>query len=59
MKQLSETIKQVDERISDLDATAARVPAHHSKYPSTRACLMAKGAEGNEEVRRWGTAPNI
>ncbi|MGB9471086.1 MAG: serine--tRNA ligase [Candidatus Acidiferrum sp.] len=58
MKQLSEKIKLVDERISELDAkqrdfllTIPNIP--HKSVP------YGKGAEGNQEVRRWGTAPKF
>ena len=58
MKQVSDRIKQVDERISELDArqretllTIPNVP--HSSVP------YGAGADGNQEVRRWGTAPKF
>lgn len=58
MKQLSEKIKLVDERISELDAkqrdfllTIPNIP--HKSVP------YGKGAEGNQEVRRWGSAPKF
>jgi seryl-tRNA synthetase len=58
MKQLSERIKQTDERIGELDAkqrelllTLPNIP--HSSVP------VGKGAEDNVEVRRWGTAPKF
>ena len=58
MKQLSEKIKQVDERVSELDAkqrefllTIPNIP--HASVP------YGQGAEGNQEVRRWGTPPNF
>ncbi|MGB2664961.1 MAG: serine--tRNA ligase [Candidatus Acidiferrum sp.] len=58
MKQLSEKIKLVDERISELDAkqrdfllTIPNIP--HKSVP------YGKGAEGNQEVRRWGTPPKF
>jgi|SRR5579871_2049102 len=54
MKQISEKIKQTDERIAELDArqrdlllTLPNIP--HSSVP------VGKGAEDNVEVRRWGT----
>jgi seryl-tRNA synthetase len=54
MKQVSEKIKQTDERIAELDArqrdlllTLPNIP--HSSVP------VGKGAEDNVEVRRWGT----
>ncbi len=58
MKQVSEKIKQVDERISELDSaqrefllSVPNVP--HSSVP------YGTGTEGNQEVRRWGTAPKF
>ncbi|HTZ46242.1 MAG TPA: serine--tRNA ligase, partial [Verrucomicrobiae bacterium] len=58
MKQLSETIKAADERISELDAkqrdfllTIPNIP--HKSVP------YGQGAESNQEVRRWGTAPKF
>jgi seryl-tRNA synthetase len=58
MKQLSERIKQVDERVNELDAaqrdlllTIPNVP--HKSVP------YGKGPEGNQEVRRWGSAPKF
>src|SRR5579862_6011046 len=58
MKQVSEKIKQTDERIVELDAkqrdlllTLPNVP--HSSVP------VGKGAEDNVEVRRWGTPPKF
>lgn len=58
MKQVSEKIKQVDERINELDAkqrefllTIPNIP--HASVP------YGKGAEGNREVRRWGSAPKF
>jgi len=58
MKQLSERIKQADERIAELDATQREllltIPnIPHSSVPTGR------GAEDNKEVRRWGTAPKF
>jgi seryl-tRNA synthetase len=58
MKQVSERIKQGDERIAHLDATQRdflltipNVP--HSSVP------VGHGAEDNVEVRRWGTPPKF
>jgi seryl-tRNA synthetase len=58
MKGLSEKIKLADERINELDTkqrdflqTIPNVP--HKSVP------YGKGAEGNQEVRRWGSAPNF
>lgn len=58
MKQLSETIKQVDERISDLDATQREFLLTIPNIPD-KSVPYGQGAEGNEEVRRWGTAPTF
>jgi seryl-tRNA synthetase len=58
MKQVSERIKQTDERINELDAkqrefllTIPNIP--HASVP------YGRGAEGNVEVRRWGTPPKF
>jgi seryl-tRNA synthetase len=58
MKQVSERVKQADERISELDSrqretllTIPNIP--HSSVP------YGSGADGNQEVRRWGTAPKF
>jgi seryl-tRNA synthetase len=58
MKQVSERIKQGDERIAQLDATQREflltIPnVPHSSVP------LGHGAEGNVEVRRWGTQPKF
>jgi seryl-tRNA synthetase len=58
MKQLSERIKQADERIGGLDATQREllltIPnIPHSSVPA------GHGAEDNKEVRRWGSAPKF
>lgn len=58
MKQVSELIKQTDERIAGLDArqrefllTIPNIP--HSSVP------YGTGADGNQEVRRWGNPPKF
>jgi len=58
MKQVSEVIKQTDESIDALDArqselllTIPNIP--HSSVP------YGCGAEGNQEVRRWGHPPKF
>jgi seryl-tRNA synthetase len=58
MKQLSERIKQADERVAELDAiqrelllTIPNLP--HSSVPA------GHGPEDNLEVRRWGTPPKF
>jgi len=58
MKQVSELIKQTDEKVAELDArqremllTIPNIP--HSSVPA------GKSAADNVEVRRWGTAPKF
>jgi seryl-tRNA synthetase len=58
MKRVSESIKQSDERIAELDATQRdflltipNIP--HSSVP------VGTGAAGNTEVRRWGKPPKF
>jgi len=58
MKQVSEVIKQTDERIDALDTrqrelllTIPNIP--HSSVP------FGTGGEGNQEVRRWGNPPKF
>src|SRR5271156_5395556 len=58
MKQVSERIKQGDERIAQLDATQREflltIPnAPHATVP------VGHSAEENVEVRRWGVAPQF
>jgi len=58
MKQVSERIKQSDERIASLDSTQRglllTIPnLPHSSVP------VGTGAAGNVEVRRWGTPPKF
>src|SRR5215475_6834761 len=58
MKQVSDRIKQGDERITQLDATQREflltIPnVPHSSVP------LGKGAEDNVEVRRWGAPPKF
>jgi seryl-tRNA synthetase len=58
MKKVSEHIKQVDERIGQLDTKQNELllilpNLPHSSVP------VGKGAEDNVEVRRWGTAPSF
>ena len=58
MRQLSELIKQTDERVDALDArqrelllTIPNIP--HASVP------YGTGPEGNQEVRRWGNPPRF
>ncbi len=55
MKQLSEKIKQVDERVSERDAKQREFLLTIPNIPD-KSVPYGKGAEGNQEVRRWGTA---
>ena len=58
MKQVSERIKQVDERISELDARQRETLLTIPNVPDASVPYGA-GADGNQEVRRWGTAPKF
>src|SRR5271169_1691135 len=58
MKQVSEKIKQADERINALDATQRELLLTIPNIPH-KSVPYGKGAEGNQEVRRWGTAPKF
>jgi seryl-tRNA synthetase len=58
MKQVSERIKESDQRIAELDATQRELllTIPNIPHPSVPA---GSGAEGNVEVRRWGAAPKF
>jgi seryl-tRNA synthetase len=58
MKQVSERIKQGDERIAQLDATQREflLTIPNVPHPSVP---LGHGAEGNVEVRRWGAPPKF
>jgi seryl-tRNA synthetase len=58
MKQVSEKIKQADERINELDAKQRELllMVPNIPHPSVPAGM---GADGNVEVRRWGTPPGF
>jgi seryl-tRNA synthetase len=58
MKQVSERIKQGDERIAQLDATQREFLLTIPNVPHASVPL-GHGAEGNVEVRRWGTPPKF
>jgi len=58
MKQVSERIKQADERVSQLDATQRELLLTIPNIPH-KSVPYGKGAEGNQEVRRWGSAPKF
>jgi seryl-tRNA synthetase len=58
MKQLSDKIKQADEQSSELD-TRQRDFLLTIPNILDKSVPYGKGADGNEEVRRWGTAPQF
>lgn len=58
MKQLSERIKQTDERIGELDAKQREFLLIIPNIPH-KSVPYGLGAEGNIEVRRWGTPPKF
>jgi seryl-tRNA synthetase len=58
MKQVSEKVKQVDERISALDATQRELLLTIPNIPH-KSVPYGKGSEGNQEVRRWGVEPKF
>jgi seryl-tRNA synthetase len=58
MKQVSERIKQGDERITQLDATQREFLLTIPNVPHASVPL-GHGAEGNVEVRRWGSPPKF
>jgi len=58
MKQVSEKIKQVDERISELDAKQREFLLTIPNV-ADRSVPYGQGAEGNQEVRRWGSEPKF
>src|SRR6266436_10285068 len=58
MKQVSERIKQSDERIAELDATQRELLLMIPNVPHTSVPVGA-GAADNKEVRRWGAPPKF
>jgi seryl-tRNA synthetase len=58
MKQVSERIKQADERVNAMDATQRDLLLTIPNVPH-KSVPYGKGAEGNQEVRRWGSAPKF
>jgi seryl-tRNA synthetase len=58
MKQVSERIKQSDERIAELDATQREFLLTIPNIPHSSVPVGHSAAE-NKEVRRWGTAPRF
>jgi seryl-tRNA synthetase len=58
MKQVSERIKEADERIAALDATQRDFLLTIPNLPHSSVPLGASAAD-NKEVRRWGTPPKF
>jgi seryl-tRNA synthetase len=58
MKQVSERIKQSDERINELDATQRELLLTIPNIPH-ESVPTGHGPEDNKEVRRWGTPPKF
>src|SRR5882757_9105003 len=58
MKQVSERVKQSDERIADLDATQRELLLTIPNTPHSSVPVGASAAD-NQEVRRWGSAPKF
>jgi seryl-tRNA synthetase len=58
MKQVSERIKQSDERIAVLDATQRELLLTIPNIPHS-SVPVGTSAAGNVEVRRWGAAPKF
>src|SRR4029077_20581126 len=56
MKQVSERIKQSDERIAELDAAQRELLLTIPNIPPPSVPVGSSAAE-NKEVRRWGTPP--
>jgi len=58
MKQVSESIKQSDERVAELDATQRDLLLTIPNLPHSSVPVGASAAD-NVEVRRWGAPPKI
>ena len=58
MKQVSEKIKQADERISELDTKQRDLLLIIPNIPH-KSVPYGTGSEGNVEVRRWGAPPKF
>jgi seryl-tRNA synthetase len=58
MKQLSEKIKQVDERINKLDAQQRDFLLTIPNIPD-KSVPQGTGSDANQEVRRWGSPPKF
>ena len=58
MKQLSEQIKQTDVRVDELDAKQREFLLVIPNIPH-KSVPYGTGADGNQEVRRWGTPPKF
>jgi seryl-tRNA synthetase len=58
MKQVSESIKQSDERVAELDATQRNLLLAIPNIPHSSVPVGASAAD-NREVRRWGAPPKF
>jgi len=58
MKQVSERIKQSDERIAELDATQRELLLTIPNIPHSSVPVGTSAAD-NKEVRRWGAPPKF
>src|SRR5262249_17055598 len=58
MKQVSELIKQTDEKVAELDARQREMLLTIPNIPIS-SVTSGKSAADNVEVRRWGTAPKF
>src|SRR5258706_12483182 len=58
MKQVSERVKQSDERIAELDATQRELLLTIPNIPHSSVPVGASAAD-NQEVRRWGAPPKF
>jgi seryl-tRNA synthetase len=58
MKQVSELIKQTDVRVDELDAKQRELLLVIPNIPH-KSVPYGTGSDGNQEVRRWGSAPKF
>jgi seryl-tRNA synthetase len=58
MRQVSERIKQTDERVNELDGRQRELLLNIPNIPH-KSVPYGQGAEGNQEIRRWGSAPKF
>ena len=58
MRSVSETIKEADDKLSNLDARLSEILLTIPNLPH-ESVPAGKGAEDNQEIRRWGTVPKF